>query len=80
MQKFIYIGNKFYIESGTIMSSIYRILEDGEIVERSDWGKVQLVLGRGEEIHIRPAYPEEMQIAQARLDEILEERKNANNP
>lgn len=74
MQKYIYIGDKFYLESGTVMSSIYRILESGEVVERSNWGEIQDALRNGEEIHIRPAYPEELAGAQRHLDEIKERK------
>lgn len=48
--KLIYIGDHFYTESGTMMSPIYA--EDGC---RSDWGKVQIALERGDEVHIRQA-------------------------
>jgi len=46
----IYIGDKFYHESGTTMSPIYDI-HGG----RSDWGFVQIALQNGESVHIRPA-------------------------
>lgn len=35
--KFVYYGDEFYTESGTVMGSVYT--EKGQ---RSDWGKVQL--------------------------------------
>ena len=51
----IYIGDKFYWESGTSMSSIYTTDS-----RRSDWGDVQITLQRGENVSIRPANDYEM--------------------
>ena len=51
----IYIGNKFYLESGTMMSPIYDV--NGY---RQDWGKVQIALQNGESVHIRPATQSEL--------------------
>lgn len=64
----IYIGNDFYADSGTIMSSIYEITEDGW--RRSDWGDVQIALSVGREIHIRPATDAELGIAHKMLRDI----------
>lgn len=50
----IYIGDQFYLESGTVMSSIYDMQGN-----RSDWGFVQTALKKGESVHIRPATEEE---------------------
>jgi hypothetical protein len=54
MKYLIYIGDHFYYESGSVMSSVY--LEDGT---RFDWGKLKVALSNGEEIHIRQATNEE---------------------
>lgn len=62
----VYIGNKFYHDSHTRMSSVYT--EDGE---RTDFGKIQMALERGEEVHIRQATPIEMAYYQADLDGLL---------
>ena len=51
----IFIGNHFYLESGTMMSSIYDI--EGR---RQDWGFVQRALRSGESVHIRPASTTEL--------------------
>lgn len=51
----IYIGDHFYNESSTIMSSIYTV--DGE---RFHWGFVQASLKEGKNINIRQASKIEM--------------------
>lgn len=60
--KLVYIGDKFYHESGTMMSSLYT--EDGQ---RSDWGFVNIALRRGEEVQIRQATSEELERYEKRL-------------
>lgn len=60
-----YIGDNFYYDSGTMMSSIY--LESGM---RTDWGKVQIALKEGMEVHIRQANDAEMFAAYRKLAEI----------
>lgn len=61
----IFIGEKFYQESGTMMSPIYQEV-DGKLY-RSDWGFVQCALENGQEVHIRPATEAEMVWANERL-------------
>ena len=61
-----YIGDDFYPKSGTVMSSIYTV--EGRF--RFDWGFVQRDLASGKSVTIRPATPEEMKWAQAKLTEI----------
>ena len=46
----IFIGEHFYRESKTIMSSLYDTQG-----YRQDWGSVCLALSRGESVSIRPA-------------------------
>jgi len=58
----IFIGQKFYSESGSMMSSIYDI--GGR---RQDWGKVQIALSNGESVHIRPATQKELAYYEAEL-------------
>jgi len=61
----VYIGDRFYIESGTAMSSIYDIFGN-----RQDWGFVQIALRNGESVHIRPATQKEIEPYKKRLEEI----------
>lgn len=60
--KIYYIGDGFYVKSGTNMSSIY--LEGGF---RTDWGNVMLDLKEGKEVHIRQATDSEMVNAYRKL-------------
>lgn len=64
----IFIGEDFYIKSGTIMSSIYEIRKEG--LKRTDWGKIQIALEEEESINIRPANNVEMLWAYDRLAQI----------
>lgn len=59
--KLFYIGDDFYADSGTMMSSIYHEEKapSGNYY-RSDWGKVNLALQGGDEVHIRQATDKEM--------------------
>lgn len=66
----IYIGDKFYRESGTSMSSIY--LEDGL---RYDYGFMKRDLAKGETVQIRPATAQELLHYQRKLDELTQLRK-----
>jgi len=61
----IYIGDHFYFQSGTAMSSLYTI--NGS---RYDWGFVQRDLSRGKSINIRPATSAEIAIFEGRLKQI----------
>jgi len=73
--KLIYIGDHFYMESGTIMSSIYT-----ETGERSDWGKVQMALKDGEEVEIRQATILERRFYESQLSRIkLADQKRMGN-
>lgn len=62
----IYIGDKFYRESGTMMSPIYDVYGN-----RQDWGFVNVALQYGESVHIRPATGEEL----AHYENMLKEWK-----
>jgi len=66
----IYIGKKFYFESGTIMSSIYNA--DGS---REDWGSIQFALENREIVSIRPADDSEFRKYQKHLDDIIKKRR-----
>ena len=50
----IFIGEDFYFKSGSSMSSLYSMKG-----ERWDWGFVQVALGEGKTVNIRPATKEE---------------------
>jgi hypothetical protein len=63
--KLIYIGDNFYLESGTNMSSIYT--EDGA---RYDWGFVSRDLKDGKTVTIRPATTNELTHYKAKLYDV----------
>ena len=65
----IYIGDKFYRESQTMMASLYT--ENGK---RYDWGFVGRALENGEEIHIRQANKTEIDYYNKKLKELREKR------
>ncbi len=58
----IYIGKKFYWQSGTAMSSLYDV--NGN---RQDWGFVQIALQNGESVRIRPATITELALYEKKL-------------
>lgn len=64
--KLIYIGDHFYSESKTMMSSIYTL--GGH---RYDWGFVQRDLKAGHSVEIRPATPAELIPYERALAEML---------
>jgi len=64
--KLIFIGDRFYSESKTMMSSIYDIHGN-----RQDWGFVSEALENGQSVHIRPATKSEL----AHYEKMLEEYK-----
>ena len=66
----IYIGGDFYWESKTIMSCIYK--ENGE---RFDWGKLEMELRAGKEVHLRPATEKELEYFKKCLKAIQESQE-----
>jgi hypothetical protein len=66
--KLIYIGDKFYTESKSIMSPVYT--EHGE---RSDWGFIQVALRNGGEVNIRQATSVELLFYEEKLAKIKKE-------
>jgi len=70
----VYIGDHFFLNSGTMMSSIYRI-EDSGAYRRFDWAFVSKELREGKEIHIRPATDMELDRFTRELQQLIEERK-----
>lgn len=73
--KLIYIGDHFYLESGTMMSSIYH-----ETGERSDWGKVNCALREGDTVTIRQATQQEKDFYEAKLSRAKRELTNSASP
>ena len=71
----IFIGDKFYSESGTIMSSIYRLNDNEDSYERFHWGFVNVALRESKNVYIRPATEKEMLIFEKMLEDIKNERK-----
>jgi hypothetical protein len=70
MLTLIYIGDHFYEESGTAMSSVY-----SDVGERFDWGKIKNVLRTGTPVTIRPATVSERARYAAQLVALLQERQ-----
>jgi len=70
-----FIGEGFYWESGTAMSSIY--VEGTN--ERYDWGFVQVALAERKNVTIRPANAEEMKAAMDKLSSIRARREVEND-
>lgn len=68
--KLVYIGDHFYAESSSIMSSIYT--EDGC---RSDWGQVQMALKRGESVEIRQSTLNERKPYEKKLAQLKDDLK-----
>ena len=68
----IFIGDKFYSESSTMMSSIYH-----ENLTRCDWGKVNVYLRDGDTIKIRPATPKELSYFEQELKMYKEKHQHA---
>ena len=66
MKEVIYIGNRFYTESGTIMSSVYLT---GWV--RYDYGFLKSDLEKGESVFIRPACAKEIEEAEQMLLNIV---------
>ena len=70
----IFIGDKFYTESGSMMSSLYT-----KDWKRSDWGFVSIALKSGNKVTIRPATDKELVNACKMLDKIKSERVKEHN-
>jgi hypothetical protein len=62
----IFIGNRFYRESQTRMSSYYAIRHDGSW-ERCAIGDIENALAAGETVTIRPANRKELEQAERML-------------
>lgn len=73
-REIVFIGDSFYRDSKTMMSSIYE--KNGDNFTRTDWGFVRLACDKGEHILIRPATKPELNMFSCRLDELMEELKS----
>ena len=60
--EFFYVGDRFYRDSGTMMSSIYTT-----DFRRAHWGQVEMALKEGQKVEIRPANKMEMTWAKEEL-------------
>lgn len=60
----IYVGEKYYEQSKSMMSSLY---EEGTL-ERWDWGFVNVALRKGEPVNIRPATELEIKMMDVELE------------
>lgn len=67
----VYIGNDYYIKSGTFMGVVYT--EDFK--ERHDWGSIQDALDSGQIVVIRPALRWQLNHADAMLGEYVRRRQ-----
>lgn len=65
----IYIGEKFYSKSGTMMSSVYEIKDKN--YTRYSWAEVELALMSGDKIKIRPATDKELKYFNEKLERHL---------
>jgi hypothetical protein len=66
----VFIGERFYKESQTLMGNIYRKHPDGKW-SRYDWGALQLDINAGKVIEIRPATDKEIKFFDGKLNETL---------
>lgn len=71
-KEIIFIGDKFYSESSTMMSSIYHA-----DFTRCDWGFVQSYLRDGYNVNIRPATQDEMSYFEDMLTKYKEKFNHA---
>ena len=70
IKEIVFIGEKFYEESQTIMSSVYELLPNGKW-QRYDYGFLQLDIQSGKNIYIRPATKQELRLFEGKLNEML---------
>lgn len=66
----IYIGNDYYLKSGTHMGVVYT--EDFK--ERHDWGTIKDALDSGQTVVLRPAVVSQLDKADAMLGAIVRRR------
>ena len=68
MKEIVFIGDRFYYDSGTVMSNIYEVTPGG--FKRYDWGFMQRNLEMGEAHFVRKAANEEMEYFEKKLKKI----------
>ena len=68
MIKLIYIGEKFYMKSGTVMGVLYEIDKDAKW-HRRNWASVERALREGKAVNIVPANKDQLAIAEAWLQD-----------
>jgi hypothetical protein len=71
----VYIGERFYRESGTMMSSVFEIID--KKYYRTDWGKISIALDNGQNITIRPATKKEIEYFEEMLLRYLKKTEEA---
>lgn len=69
MINLVFIGDRFYKESKTMMSSVYRENPKGTFY-RYDWGFMYMDMESGKELHIRPATKREIEFFEMVLNEM----------
>jgi|WetSurSiteA1Bulk_404760.scaffolds.fasta_scaffold23697_3 hypothetical protein len=75
MKEIIFIGDRFYWDSKTMMSSMYEVTSSG--YERYDWGLMSHYLMRGIKHFVRPATKEEIEYFNNNLIGLKKEFDNA---
>jgi len=68
-----YVGQDIYEKSHSMLGVLYGYAGSG--IFRSDWGKVQMALMNGQEVHIRPANKVEMAWINQKLSEYLDKKR-----
>ena len=66
----VFIGERFYAESQTLMSALYKILPNGKY-SRYDWGFLQMDISSGKNVNIRAATKSEIKFFEKKLNETL---------
>ena len=65
----IYVGRNAYINSATMIGSLYHAPLSKICQTRSDWGKVERALEQGEKVTIRKANKSEMLVVEQMIKE-----------
>lgn len=70
--KCVFIGERFYHESSTMMSSVY-ILSNNKF-SRTSWGDISQALTAGKKVEIRPAHKKEIAFFEKQLESLLKQK------
>lgn len=76
MIELVYIGERFYRYSHSMLSSIYKVVDGG--YERYDYGFLKIALEEREDIVIRQAFPHEIKRFEQKLERLMQEEKHEN--